>query len=114
MSSRAGSGVLAAVLLVACVERPIIEQEPLTLEEHCELFCEAQVECSNARFSRDPCFGPCFYLREQRPWESEGCYDRQRAYETCIVERGCAGWDEPECDALGRAIDCEPAPSDDD
>jgi len=60
----------------------------------------------------DPCFEPCFFLREQRPWESEGCYERQRAYQTCLVERGCAGWDDPECDALGRAIECEHAPED--
>lgn len=106
--------VLAVFLLSACVERTIEEQEPLTLDEHCELFCEAQVECSEARFQRDPCFDPCFFHRERRPWESEGCYNRQRAYESCIIEHGCMGWNDPQCDALGRAIDCEPAPNDGD
>lgn len=111
---RAAFYALASVLLTACVDRAIEEHEPLTLEEHCEIFCNLQYECPNSRFSRDPCFDACFYHREIRPWESDICYQTQRAYQTCLVERSCAGWDDPECDALGRAIDCEPFPGDDD
>jgi hypothetical protein len=111
---RAWLAALAVVLISACAERTIVEQESLSLEEHCELYCEAQDECTEPHSQSDPCFDPCLFLREQRPWESEGCYNRQRAYQACIVEHGCAGWDDPECDALGRAIDCEPAPDDDD
>ena len=102
-----------ASFLPACTERTIEEfwSEEVSLEEHCQAYCDLQVECDNSNYTMVPCFELCVDHQELRGWESEACYLIQREQQGCLVARGCAGWDDP----VGRELFdsdniCKPKP----
>lgn len=83
-------GLLGVVMMAAssgCVERTIVEKDPLggfvSEEAMCEQYCEVLDTCGS--YGRARCLGECIHPHDKWPWLTDECLDLRRKAFVCVA-----------------------------
>ena len=92
------SGLLAAVMMalpVGCVDRVIVDEDPLggfaSEEAMCQQYCEVLDTCGS--YGWDRCLGECNHPHDKWPWLTDECLALRRKKFVCQAGYTCEDYD---------------------